>query len=295
ARVERIPGPGETVLGTSLTRSGGGKGANQAVAARRAGGAQVAFVGAVGKDSDGVTLRASLESDGIDVSGLVEVDGPSGTALIAVDRNAENTIVVVPGANAVLPQLTEVQRDIVARSQVLLTQLEVPISLVEDAALRRPAGAWHVHNAAPSAPFVTAADRLLPGIDVLIVNEHEALEVAGRSDLETAASALATQVRALVVTLGEQGALIVVGDQRVEVPAFTARAEDTTGAGDTFCGVFAARLAASGTLPADVDVELLADAAIWGAAASAISVSRPGAQDAVPDAAEVANLRQERE
>lgn len=160
AQVDRIPGPGETVLGTTLTRSGGGKGANQAVAARQAGGAEVAFVGAVGKDSDGVALRAALESDGIDVSGLAEVDGPSGTALISVDRNAENTIVVVPGANAVLPQLTEAQREVVARSRVLLTQLEVPISLVEDAAARRPDGAWHVHNAAPSGPFVAAAERL---------------------------------------------------------------------------------------------------------------------------------------
>ncbi|MGP6170499.1 ribokinase [Microbacterium sp. A196] len=295
AQVERIPGPGETVLGTTLTRSGGGKGANQAVAARRAGGVEVAFVGAVGKDADGVTLRAALESDGIDVSGLADVDGPSGTALISVDRNAENTIVVVPGANAVLPQLTEAQREVVARSRVLLTQLEVPVSLVEDAAARRPDGTWHVHNAAPSGPFVAAAERLLPGIDVLIVNEHEALEVAGRSDLDAAASALAAQVRALVVTLGERGSLIVVGDERTEVPAFTARAIDTTGAGDTFCGVFAARLAASDRLPVDVDIDLLADAAMWGAAASAISVSRPGAQDAVPDVAEVANLRQDRE
>ncbi|MFD5224339.1 ribokinase [Microbacterium sp. NPDC058342] len=295
ARVDRIPGPGETVLGTSLTRSGGGKGANQAVAARRAGGAEVAFVGAVGTDADGAVLRAALEGDGIDVSGLAEVDGPSGTALIAVDDDAENTIVVVPGANAALPRLAEAQRTVVARSLVLLTQLEVPISLVEDAAALRPTGSWHVLNAAPSSPFVSAAERLLPGIDVLIVNEHEAREIAGADDLESAVTVLSARVRALVVTLGERGSLVVVGGERVHVPAFAARAVDTTGAGDTFCGVFAARLAASGRLPADADAALLADAARWGAAASAISVTRPGAQDAVPQAAEVARLREESE
>lgn len=295
ARVDRIPSPGETVLGTTLVRSGGGKGANQAVAARRAGGAQVAFVGAVGTDAEGAALRAALERDGIDVSGLAEVAGPSGTALIAVDLAAENTIVVVPGANAGLPRLTEVQRGVVARSQVLLTQIEIPASLVEDAAATRPDGTWHVHNAAPSGPFAAASERLLPGIDVLIVNEHEALEIAGRSDLDAAVSALATKVRALVVTLGGQGSLVVVGDERVEVPAFTAHATDTTGAGDTFCGVFAARLAASGKPPSEADAGVLADAATWGAAASAISVTRPGAQDAVPHAAEVADLRKESE
>ncbi|MFD5213732.1 PfkB family carbohydrate kinase [Microbacterium sp. NPDC058345] len=295
ARVDRIPGPGETVLGSSLSRSGGGKGANQAVAARRAGGADVAFVGAVGTDADGAILRASLERDGIDVSGLAEVTGPSGTALIAVDELAENTVVVVPGANAALARLTDVQRIVVERSRVLLTQLEVPVSLVRDAAAARPDGAWHVHNAAPSAPFVVAAEDLLPGIDVLIVNEHEALEIAEVADRDAAVAALAARVPALVVTLGRHGSLVVVGEEKVPVPAYTAHAVDTTGAGDTFCGVFAARLAASGRHPEDADATLLADAARWGAAASAISVTRPGAQDAVPHATEVARLRQESE
>ncbi|WP_309128913.1 ribokinase [Microbacterium sp.] len=295
ARVDRIPGPGETVLGSSLSRSGGGKGANQAVAARRAGGADVAFVGAVGTDADGAILRASLERDGIDVSGLAELAGPSGTALIAVDEIAENTVVVVPGANAALARLTDAQRAVVERSRVLLTQLEVPVSLVQDAAAARPDGAWHVHNAAPSGPFVLAADDLLPGIDVLIVNEHEALEIAGVSDRVAAVSALSQRVRALVVTLGRQGSLAVVGGETVAVPAHAVHAVDTTGAGDTFCGVFAARLAMSGTRPEDVHADLLADAARWGAAASAISVTRPGAQDAVPHATEVARLREESE
>lgn len=295
ARVQRVPMPGETVLGSSLTRSGGGKGANQAVAARRAGGAEVAFVGAVGTDADGASLRTALERDGIDVSGVAEVDGPSGTALIAVDEQAENIVVVVPGANAALERLTHVQRKVVAGSRVLLTQLEVPVPLVLDAARARPAGAWHVLNAAPSAPFSGAADALLAAIDVLVVNEHEAMEIAGETDLEKAVLALSARVRALVVTLGAKGSLIVHDGHRVEIDTVRADAVDTTGAGDTFCGVLAARLAASGRAPDEADAELLADAARWGAAASAISVTRPGAQDAVPTATEVAQLRRESE
>lgn len=290
AGVARIPQPGETVLARSLIRSAGGKGGNQAVAARRAGGADVAFVGAVGGDGDGAALRESLEREGIDVSGLAEVDGPSGTALITVDEHAENSIVVVPGANAVLQQLSGAQQSIVAKADVVLTQLEVPVSLVRAAAEARSADAWHVLNAAPAAPFVDAADALLPGVDVLIVNEHEAREVTGEGDRESAVAALSARVRALVVTLGSEGSLVVAGGARIVVPAFPATALDTTGAGDTFCGVLAARLSMSGRHPDGVDAELLADAARWGAAASAISVTRAGAQDAVPAAAELTEL-----
>lgn len=290
ARVARIPGPGETVLASSLLRTGGGKGANQAVAARRAGGEAVAFVGAVGDDADGSALRSALAADGIDVSGLATVGAPTGTALISVGDDAENAIVVVAGANAALDGLTSAQRAIVAASDVVVTQLEIPLSLVTDAARSRRSEAWHVLNAAPSAPFVAAADDLLPLIDVLVVNEHEAVEVAGAEDLDGAVVALAGRVRALVVTLGARGSLVVCDGVRTEVAAFPAAAVDTTGAGDTFCGVFAAHLSASGRRPGDADAALLAEAARWGAAASALSVTRPGAQDAVPAAAEVADL-----
>ncbi|HWS51624.1 MAG TPA: ribokinase, partial [Microbacterium sp.] len=276
AQVERIPGPGETVLASSLLRSGGGKGANQAVAARRAGDASVAFIGAVGMDADGDALRAALVADGIDVSGLSRVDAPTGTALISVDATAENSIVVVPGANAASEALTVKQRSVLASARILLTQLEIPIPLVEDAARTRPSGAWHLMNAAPSAPFITAADTLLPMIDVLLVNEHEALDITGTDDLEVAITALASRVRSLVVTLGRHGSLVLCGGDRAQVPAFPADAVDTTGAGDTFCGMFAATIAASGRTPDSVDVGLLVDAARAGAAAAALAVIRPG-------------------
>lgn len=290
AQVERIPGPGETVLASSLLRTGGGKGANQAVAARRAGGAAVAFVGAVGTDADGDALRAALVADGIDVTGLAEVDGPSGTALIAVDDSAENTIVVVPGANAAATALTADQRSVLADARIVLTQLEIPIPLVLDAARSRPEAAWHLLNAAPSAPFVAAADALLPTIDVLLVNEHEALDITGSVDLDAAIAALTTRVRSLVVTLGRHGSLVVHDGDRADVPAYPAEALDSTGAGDTFCGMFAATIAASGRAPGAADIGLLVKAARAGAAAAAIAVTRAGAQDAVPTAAEVAAL-----
>ncbi|WP_309104639.1 ribokinase [Microbacterium sp.] len=293
AQVERIPGPGETVLASSLLRSGGGKGANQAVAARRAGDAAVAFIGAVGMDADGDALRAALMTDGIDVSGLSRVDAPTGTALISVDATAENSIVVVPGANAASETLTAEQRSVLASARILLTQLEIPIPLVEDAARTRPSRTWHLMNAAPSAPFITAADTLLPMIDVLLVNEHEALDITGADDLEVAVTALASRVRSLVVTLGRHGSLVLCDGDRAQVPAFPADAVDTTGAGDTFCGMFAATIAASGRTPDSVDVALLAGAARAGAAAAALAVTRPGAQDAVPTAPEVAALMKE--
>jgi len=290
ARVERIPAPGETVLASALTRSGGGKGANQAVAARRAGGAAVAFAGAVGSDAEGAALRAALASDGIDVTGIETVDAPTGTALISVDAHAENAIVVVPGANTALTALTDAQRAAVAAADVVVTQLEIPLELVRDAATSRADEAWHVLNAAPSAPLAGGGDGLLDLVDVLIVNEHEAVEVSGAVTLDAAIDDLAARMPALIVTLGSRGSLVVAGDQRVEVAAVRVDPVDTTGAGDTFCGVFAAALAASGRRRGDIDVPALVQAARRGAVAAALAVTRPGAQDAVPTADEVAAL-----
>lgn len=289
ARVARIPGPGETVLGADLARTSGGKGANQAVAAARAGGAAVAFVGAVGDDSDGAALRAQLAADGIDVSGLETVPEPTGTALISVGADGENAIVVVPGANGARDRLAEAQRRLVERADVLVTQLEVPARLVLAAAAARPDSALHVMNAAPSAPLVEHADELLPTVDVLVVNEHEALDVSGDSDIETALVTLSARVPAVVVTLGAAGCLVITDGARQRVAAFPARAVDTTGAGDTFCGVFAATLAAE-VARARLDGAMLARAAEAGCAAAALAVGRPGAQEAVPTRDEVTAL-----
>ncbi|MCZ4302568.1 ribokinase [Microbacterium oxydans] len=290
AHVERIPSPGETVLASSMLRSGGGKGANQAVAARRAGGAEVAFVGAVGVDVEGTQLRRALEHDGIDVAGLAQLEGPSGIALISVDSQAENAIVVIPGANGRIISLSDSQRTVVAEAGVLLTQLEIPLSLVAEAAAGRRADAWHVLNAAPASPLASEGVELRGFVDVLIVNEHEALDVSGTDHVAEAVAVLSARVPALVVTLGGAGSIVVCGGERVDIRSFPVEAVDTTGAGDTFCGVFAATLAASGRAPDSVDVSLLAAAARAGAAAAALAVTRLGAQDAVPSAADVAAL-----
>ena len=294
ARVARIPSPGETLLGKDLARYGGGKGANQAVAAARAGGADVAFVGAVGEDPDAAARRTALEADGIDTTGLVTVPGPTGTALITVADDGENAIVVAAGANGAREELTEVQLEVLTRAEVVIAQLEVPVPLVLQAGRHRPEGSLFLLNAAPSAAMTDpalAAD-LLAATDVLVVNEHELADIAGGIGTEAAITQVTAQVPVLIVTLGSAGALVAVGNERRQVPAFDVTAVDTTGAGDTFCGVFAARLAeaaghtdstgaTTGPVPS---IDAIAEAARAASAAAALAVGTAGAQESVPTA-----------
>lgn len=295
ARVSHVPRPGETLLAQSSSRGGGGKGANQAVAAARAGGAAVAFIGAVGGDSDGEVLRAALEADGIDVSGLAVDAAPTGTALISVADDGENAIVVIAGANASDARLTQRQGTLVAGADAVVAQLEIPAERVLAASALRSTEAVFVLNASPSAPFADAglAARLLAATDVLVVNEHELRAVAGvaSGDIDDAVDALASRVRALVVTLGAAGSVIAQGAERRRVDAFRADAVDTTGAGDTYCGVLAARLTAGRS---GLTADALAEAARVAGAAAALAVGRPGAQASVPTAAEVREFLKER-
>lgn len=271
ARTPRLPASGETVLGTSLRTHAGGKGLNQAVAAARDG-APVAFAGAVGADANAAMLRAALTDAGVDVTALRTVDGPSGTALISVDEAGANTIVVVPGANAAVS--AEALPD-VGPGVVLLLQLEIPLPAVRAAvAVGRAAGAVVVLNAAPATEL---ADALLADLDHLVVNEGEASLIAGTdagADPSTVASALLRRVRSVVVTLGGAGALALSrGGDELRVPAPTVDVVDTTGAGDTFVGVFAAALADGKSVP---------DAVRRAVAAGALSVTRAGAVPSVP-------------
>ncbi|MEV6931016.1 PfkB family carbohydrate kinase, partial [Dactylosporangium sp. NPDC051485] len=210
---QRLPGPGETVLGGEFRTVPGGKGANQAVAAARAG-AACAFIGAVGGDTFGRQLRDGLVAAGVDVRGLRTTDGPSGVALITVDAAAENCIVVAPGANAALTALEPADRAAIAAADVLLLQLEVPPAVVaEAAAAASAAGTTVVLNAAPAAPL---PGDLLALVDVLVVNEHEAAVVAGDASID----ALLRLVPRAVLTLGARGA--AYGDRagaRVRVAA----------------------------------------------------------------------------
>ena len=238
--VERLPGPGETLLASEFALSCGGKGANQAVAAARDG-ARVALVGAVGDDDAGGRQGTALDGAGVDTRWLRRLTGvPTGTAFIQVDSRGENTIVVVQGANA---HVTLPVGDV--ESRVVVTQNEIPPAAQQEAvALAARTGARLVINAAPAPesppPWYGAADPL-------VVNEHEAAQLA-TSD-ETGAGLLRrlrerTGARSVVMTLGERGALVDDGTEVHAIPPVVVeQVVDATGAGDTFVGVLAARLA----------------------------------------------------
>lgn len=265
-QVARIPAPGETVLSHGLSTARGGKGQNQAVAAARAG-ASTAFIAAVGDDGFGRSTRDGLVSDGIDMSHLRVVDAPTGTALIAVDPQGENTIIVEAGANALLTDLTAAERGAIADARVLALQLEIPLETVAAAIDTAPEGCTVVLNAAPIRDL---PDDLLAGLDVLIVNEHEAAHLAdARPGVD-----LTSLVPLVIVTLGADGAVAYSrgrGELRVEAPRVTA--VDATGAGDTFCGALCAALA---------EGMAIAEALPFAITAASISVETSGAVPSIP-------------
>jgi ribokinase len=271
--VPAIPAPGETVLARDRGAGPGGKGANQAAAAARAG-ARTALVAALGDDEGGRLLRSALAAAGVDLDHVRTAAGPTGTAFVSVDPHGENAIVVDPGANALLVDLTDAERGLVATARVVVCQLEVPVSTVRQAL--SAATGLAVLNAAPAAPL---PEELLATVDVLVVNEHEALAVAGGDSVGPAVRRLLEQVPEVVVTLGAAGALLARrGADDLRVPGVPAReVVDTTGAGDVFCGSLAAARAA-GDGPED--------AVALACAAASLSVERPGAGGSAPSLAE---------
>ncbi len=278
--VPRFPAAGETLLGGDYARHPGGKGANQAVAAARAG-APTRMVGRVGDDDFGAWLVQGLRTDGVahdDVRALAGV--PTGVALISVDPDAQNCIVVSPGANARL-EPDDLAPSAFEGARVVLLQLEVPLATVLEAArLGRAAGARVVLNLAPAQPL--GPDELRD-VDVLLVNEHEAAlllddtDDAVRADPEGAARRLSEVVPTTVVTLGARGAAWAEGDDSGVVPGFAVEAVDTTAAGDAFAGALGAALAAEVGAGASVR-----DALRFACAAGALAVTTPGAQPSLP-------------
>jgi ribokinase len=278
-RLAALPRPGETVLAREAAGSLGGKGANQAVAAARAG-ARVRMVGAVGRN-DGAPLADALAAEGIDTGLLARSERASGRALVLLDDAGENSIIVVPGANAALDD-DAVRRACADLSpgDVLVLQHEIPAATSRlAAATASAAGATVIWNAAP-AP-VRPAD-LVEHVDLLVVNEHElgavarllGLDPAGpETDVAAVGGRLGTDV---VCTLGAAGALVHRDGALVRVPAPAVTAVDTTAAGDTFVGY----LAASWHLP-------VAEAVRRAALAGALAVTRPGAATSIPTRAEV--------
>jgi ribokinase len=272
ANTERLPAPGETVLGSAYAEHAGGKGLNQAVAAARSG-SRTTFCGALGDDAAADQLGGVVAGEGIGDEWLRRVPGvPTGRALIGVSADAENCIIVVPGANATLAGADVA--DAAASARVLLVQLEVPLDAVRVALeAARAAGTITILNPAPAAPL---PPDLLALCDVVIPNEHEVELLGGVEEL------MRLGARAVVVTLGSRGAKLCTPDSgELLVPAFAVEAVDTTAAGDAFCGGFATALAEGVSF---------ADALRFATATAALATTRSGAVPSLPTRAEIDRL-----
>ena len=263
--VERHPAPGETVLGGDLSVATGGKGANQAVAAARAG-AKPIFIGAVGADSVGADVLADLDARGVDVEHVLRVAEPTGIALIQVDHSGENTIVVAAGANGTLDAKTTAATvaSLIDSSSVLLCQLEIPADVVSAAVSEiERAGGRFVLNLSPSR---YVSPKLLAFADPLILNETEASDLAssaidGPADAKTIAGRLLTGSRSVVITLGGDGVVVADSSGVTHIEAERVTVVDTTGAGDAFAGALAAALAAGAALTDAVRIGITAGTA----------------------------------
>lgn len=279
-RAPRRPEPGETLVGHSLDTYLGGKGFNQAVAAARAG-ASTSMLGRLGDDEHGAAFLATLGRDGIDATHVV-VDPAVGTGigLPLVEDSGENSIVIIPRANLrVTPTDVAAAAGAIAAADVLLLQLELPVDASLAAArIAREAGATVVLNPAPATTTIAAFAGL---VDVLVPNRVEAAGLTGATGTD-AAEALRRELGCeVVLTMGADGVVVLAGGGTEHLAAHRVDAVDTVGAGDAFCGVLGARLAAG---------DDLATAAVRANAAAALSVTRAGAEPSIPTAAAVDEL-----
>ncbi|WP_412099322.1 ribokinase [Corynebacterium aurimucosum] len=272
----RHPQPGETLLGSGGTITAGGKGANQAVAAARLG-AQVSFVGAVGSDAYAAPAMRYLQASGVDLTHVEASEEVTGLAVITVDEQGENTIIVVPGANALVSDsFVTTHSSPLTESELILLQGEIPAEGFAKA-IELATGRVVVNL----APVIEVDKDALLRADPLLANEHEAgliLEQLGLSG-EGTPEELAQRLReagfaSVVLTLGARGALVAEGADLVEVPSPQVTAVDTTGAGDAFAGALCARL---------LEGDSLVDAARFAARVGAFTVTGPGAQASYPD------------
>lgn len=264
----RHPLPGETLIGSDFHEYPGGKGLNQAVAAARAG-SRTAFICAVGDDDAGRFLHSIASGEGLDLAGVhISPNEPTGRALIVVDDAGENSIIVVPGSNALCPPATKI-----GPSDVVLAQLEVPISTVTNSfAAAREAGAMTILNPAPAGELST---ELLALCDIVIPNEHEIELLGGVSRLQEAG------VDTVIVTKGAAGVDIHHQGLNQRLPSFQVTPVDTTGAGDAFCGALAASLAAGRELD---------DACLRALAGGALATTTHGAVPSLPFQDEIESL-----
>ena len=282
-RVPRIPAPGETLTASGMLTCFGGKGANQAVAAARAGG-HVSLIGCIGSDDPGRRYLEHLAAEQIDTAGIVRRDAATGSAMIAVDDQGENCIIVNPGANhALTVGQIEQQAQRIQEAEVLLLQLECPLDVVKRAAeLARTAGVPIVLN--PS-PWQDAVRRGAIPVDLLIVNAREAVQLTGQSIQALRADPQATVARcggaALVITQGAAATLVLSEEGVFELTPPPVVPVDTVGAGDTFAGAFSVAKAEGCSLR---------EATEFANAAAAMATLQPGAQTAMPRRDEIASF-----
>jgi ribokinase len=282
----RAPEPGETLRGESFSLALGGKGANQAVAAARAG-APTAFIACVGDDTFGEMVLRELRSAGVAVDGVRTVAGETGIAHIRVDATGENSIVIVPGANDALDESMVLQGigDAAATSSVLLTQLETPERLTES--ILRTARDAGLTTILDPAPAIALDEKVWASVDIVTPNETEARMLTGivvdseASAAEAGRWFLDRGVGAVLITRGGAGTTLVTRDTIETFPVIEVEAVDTTAAGDAFAGALGAALASGQPLEAAIR---------YGAAAGALAVSKRGASPSIPTAAEIEQL-----
>jgi ribokinase len=266
-QVSRIPSPGETVPGSTFSTAAGGKGANQALAARRAG-SEVQLVAAVGTDSFADEALALLRADGVNLMALRRADGPTGIAMIFVDPEGENVIAILPGANGTMsPADADNALSVLPAGATLLLQQEVPQAATRRALdIGRTRGLRTILN---TAPFLETTPEVAAMAEIVIANETEFELLGGRR----------AAGQTMIVTLGAEGARAITDQGEIAVPALKVTPVDTVGAGDTFCGYLAEGL----------DRRLsLKDAMRRAAVAGSLATTRPGAQPSIPQADEVA-------
>jgi len=282
-RTPRFAKPGETLTGNDFYTAAGGKGANQAVAAAKLSGKSI-MIGRVGKDIFGNDLRDNLKKNGVDVSAVsIDDNRPTGTALITVDENAENTIIIIPGANgAVADRELEVLDTVLTEPSILMLQLEIPLETIVSAA--KQAKKQNAKVLLDPAPAQELPDELLELCDYITPNETEAkiltgIEISNTNDAKRAAEELKRRgAKAVIIKMSSKGSFLFDGMEEIMYPAFAVRPVDTVAAGDAFNGGLAAAFS---------EEKSLNEVLQWANAAGAISTTKPGAQPSMPSRQEL--------
>ena len=291
--VDKMPLIGETIFSDNFKLAHGGKGANQAVASQRLG-ADVYMISKVGKDAYGLEIVNSLEKENINISGIFKDDvNPTGTAIITVNGEGNNSIIVVAGANMTL-NLEEINKckEVIASSGIIVAQFETPIEVtIEAFKFARENGVITILNPAPAKEV---PKELLKYTDIIVPNETEATTLTGVSvsDLESAKQAanvfLNSNVKYVIITLGDKGAAVISKEDGILIPAYKVNAVDSTAAGDSFIGAISTKLTKS-----NLNINSLVEAVRFGNKVSAISVQREGAQPSIPFLKEINEIYKE--